>query len=403
MSDLINELTERSLVIDADRHTVEPMELWQRELPQRWKDHAPYYAPPDPKEFGAALKRRFGNDPPPEIQPMPVVMQNGEPLLQGYTIEAQIESSLVARHRASTWWSGNSPRGQLTAMDYTGIDIACLFPTWTSYLIGVDEREHELVACFARIYNEWLSAYCSVAPERLVPAGVIPRHDPAAAMAELNRVLNNNWTAIVTRPNPVAGRTLGHPDWEPLWGTCAEAGVAVILHEGSFARLETAGANRFSTSFAQHVCSHPMEHMLAFTSLLEAGVFERHPTLRVGFLEAGASWLPFWLHRLDTEYERFAGELKGRVCLKPSEYFKRQCWVSIEPDEPCLAQLLEHPGAGRLVFGSDYPHVDHRLDAFAVLSKTISPELARQIMGDNPGVLYKLPTKTTAQSRTART
>jgi predicted TIM-barrel fold metal-dependent hydrolase len=273
-------------------------------------------------------------------------------------------------------------------MDYTGIDIACLIPTWTSYLLAVDSNDPELVACFARVYNEWLLSYCEVAPHRLVPVGVISRHDPKDALTELQRIAAQGWGAIVTRPNPIAGRTLGHTDWEPLWEACTEADVAVILHEGSFARVETAGADRFTTSFAHHVCSHPIEHMMAFASLLEAGVFERHPTLKVGFLEAGASWLPYWLNRLDNEYARFAGELRGRVSMKPSEYFKRQCWISIEPDEPCLLQLLKDPGADRLVFGTDYPHVDHQLNAMDLLSRVIDESSKQQILSASPLNLF---------------
>lgn len=376
--------------IDADRHTVEPMELWQRELPARWKPFAPYYAAPDPATFAEAARKRFGPDVPPNIEPMPVVMQHGEPLLRGYTIEAQLESCLVARERAPTWWSGNTPLGQLTAMDFTGIDVACLIPTWTSYLVGNDESEPELVEYFASIYNDWLSSYCSVSPERLIPIGVISRHSPIAAIAELRRLLDRGWRAIVTRPNPVAGRTLGHPEWEDLWALCAESGTAVILHEGSFAKIETAGANRFSTSFAHHVCSHPLEHMLAFTSLLEAGVFHRHPTLKFAFLEAGASWLPYWLSRLDTEYDRFSGELRGRVHLKPSEYFRRQCWISIDIDEPCLTQLCQNPGTDRLVFGTDYPHVDHQLDSLQRLYGLMDSTSVSQILSDNPSRLFRL-------------
>jgi uncharacterized protein len=374
-------------IVDADRHTIEPIELWQRELPERFRGFAPYYGWPDRDEFKRAVTRRFAGEAIPELEPVPIVMQAGQPLTRGVSIEAQVELALSVRSRVGMWFSGNSPDGQLTAMDRTGIDIACLVPTWASYLLAVDESEPELAASVARVYNDWLSTYCHAAPERLVPVGVVSRHDPKAALAELDRISGWGWSAIVTRPNPVAGRTLGHPDWEPLWAACAERGIALILHEGTHARTATVGADRFTSRFAQHACSHPIEHMLAFASLLEGGVLERHPRLRVGFLEAGAGWVPFWLHRLDYEFGELRGELRGRVERKPSEYFVRQCWVSAEPDEP-LAELVKNPGAARLLFGTDYPHVDHSLDGMASMRAALAPEAARGILSDNPLELY---------------
>lgn len=374
--------------VDADRHTIEPIELWQRELPARWKHHAPYYGWPDRAEFDAALARRFAGETPPPVEPLPIIMQNGEPLTRGLSIEAQVELALVTRPRLATWWSGSTPYGQLAAMDHTGFDVACLVPTWGSYVLAVDDAEPAVTASFARIYNEWLSTYCAAAPARLIPIGAIPRHDPAHALAELRHVQAKNWTAIVTRPNPIAGRTLGHPDWEPLWAACAESGIALVLHEGTHARTATIGADRFTTRFAQHACSHPIEHMLAFTSLLEAGVFERHPRLKVGFLEAGASWVPFWLARLDYEFGELAGEVRGRVNLKPSEYFKRQCWVSAESDEP-LDYLMQNPGLDRLMFGTDYPHVDHALARADDLFNQLGPADKQRILSDNPLAFYR--------------
>lgn len=374
--------------VDADRHTIEPLELWQRELPDRWKHHAPYYGWPDRAEFDAAVARRFAGAEVPALEPLPIIMQDGEALTRGLPIEAQVELALVTRQRLAVWWSGATPYGQVAAMDHTGFDLACLVPTWTSYLLAVDGAEPQVTARLARIYNEWLASYCAAAPGRLEPIAAIPRHDPAHALEELRYALAKGWTAIVTRPNPIAGKTLGHPDWDPLWAACAEANVTLILHEGTHAKTATVGADRFTTRFAQHACSHPIEHMLAFTSLLEAGVLERHPRLKIGFLEAGASWVPFWLHRLDYEFGELWGEVRGRINQKPSDYFKRQCWVSVETDEP-LAQLIQNPGLDRLVFGTDYPHVDHALAQVDGLFDELGEPAKRRILSDNPLALYR--------------
>ena len=63
------------------------------------------------------------------------------------------------------------------------------------------------------------------------------------------------------------------------------------------------------------------------------GVFERFPKLRVGFLEGNASWIPFWLWRMDEHYELRRNWTEGYISMAPSEYFKRQGYVSIDADE----------------------------------------------------------------------
>ena len=80
-----------------------------------------------------------------------------------------------------------------------------------------------------------------------------------------------------------------------------------------------------------------MEMMLATVSMIGGGVLERFPNLQVGFLEGNCSWVPWLVWRLDEHFElsgRFeAPELK----LEPQEYFKRQCFAVIEPEESSSA------------------------------------------------------------------
>ncbi|MDB9511484.1 amidohydrolase family protein [Kamptonema animale CS-326] len=158
-------------------------------------------------------------------------------------------------------------------------------------------------------------------------------------------------------------------------------------------RSPTAGADRFQTRFALHACSHPMEQMMALLSLIEGGVLERHPLLKVGLLESGCGWLPYWLWRLDREYEDLLWEVADRVKMKPSEYFRRQCFIAIEPSEPYLAQLIDAIGSDNLIFGSDYPHMDHKpnvVKEMVALEEELSQEIVHKIVWDNPARFYGL-------------
>ncbi|MHB8593706.1 MAG: amidohydrolase family protein, partial [Acidimicrobiales bacterium] len=112
-------------------------------------------------------------------------------------------------------------------------------------------------------------------------------------------------------------------------------------------------------------------------------------------LEAGGGWLVPWLERLDHHYEIFGWDVPD-LRAEPSEYFRRQCWISFDPDESTLAFTASSPlcGAERIVWASDYPHPDatfpgvtHEL-AEAVSSLTL--EQQRRITGENAADLYRL-------------
>src|SRR5207253_7058601 len=77
----------------------------------------------------------------------------------------------------------------------------------------------------------------------------------------------------------------------------------------------------------------------------------------------------------------------------PSEYFKRQCWVSVEPDEGPARYTIEEFGCDQLVFSTDYPHGDSRypeaVDSF--LELPLSDEEKRKILWDNCARFYAVP------------
>ena len=222
---------------------------------------------------------------------------------------------------------------------------------------------------------------------------MINLYAPEEMVKELHRLANWGWKAVFLRPNPVRGRILSDPSYEPFWTECEALGMAVGIHESTHSRLSTTGADRFNSRFALHACSHPMEQMMALLALIEGGVLERHPQLKFGFLESGCGWLPYWLWRLDEEYENLYWEVKDNVRIKPSEYFRRQCFISLEPSEPYLTEIIAHIGVDNLIFGSDYPHMDHRPDVtqeLVDLETKLTKEIVGKLVLDNPSRFYNV-------------
>jgi predicted TIM-barrel fold metal-dependent hydrolase len=285
-----------------------------------------------------------------------------------------------------------NPESHVQSMTQMGIDVAFIYPNYGLWLFAIDSLPAEVMGAFVRAYNTWLyEEFCSYDPARLKGVAAVNQHDPEDMVKELHRMANLGWKAVFLRPNPVKGRILSDPAYEPFWTACEDLDMAVGIHEGHWSRLPTTGADRFNTRFALHACSHPMEQMMALLALIEGGVLERHPQLRIGFLESGCGWLPYWLWRLDEEYQVTPWEVKDRVRLMPSEYFRRQCFIAVEPSEPYLSQLIDYIGSDNIIFGSDYPHMDHKPDIVSQvlkLEKDLAKETVEKILADNPTRFY---------------
>ena len=96
--------------------------------------------------------------------------------------------------------------------------------------------------------------------------------------------------------------------------------------------------------------------MAAFTSMLTSGMFERYPKLKCSVLEAGGNWFSAWLDRMDHKFEVMDEAVP--MMLMPSEYFYRQCLISLDPDEGMNRQIVEDVGPEYVTWASDYPHID---------------------------------------------
>jgi len=83
----------------------------------------------------------------------------------------------------------------------------------------------------------------------------------------------------------------------------------------------------------------------AFTSFFQFGLLEKLPALKLVVLECGASWIGYWLDRMDSTWASPQGTLARQMLPeRPSDYFSRQCWISADPDERTLRGVMEVVG-----------------------------------------------------------
>jgi len=150
---------------------------------------------------------------------------------------------------------------------------------------------------------------------------------------------------------------LHDPAYDPLWSAAEDLDFSIGIHEGGNSGMPTVGIDRFEGRGAQHIISHTMEMMLACMSMIWGGVCERHPKLRVGFLESGGGWIAPWLDRMDRHFDDQGFNDSG-LKTRPSDLFRRNCWISFEPVEGSLKVLAEYIGPHKILWATDYPHRD---------------------------------------------
>jgi predicted TIM-barrel fold metal-dependent hydrolase len=327
------------LVIDADGHVMEPADLWDRYIDREFYGVRPIC---DPVYHG-------------------MIEVLGHRMSRSYEYEPYREAVTQrwSEQHASAQARSYDAASQVDAMDTEGIDVMVLYPSRGLYAASVADLDGRVASAICRAYNRWLRDFCDYAPERLVGVGLIGLQDPELATVEARYAVSElGMAGVMIRPNPYNGRNLHHRAYDGFYAALAELGAPVATHEGGGVFMPEYGYDRFEEHIINHAMCHPMEQMGAVASFTIGGVMERHPSLKVAILEAGGTWLPYWLSRLD-EHVEWIGDVEARhLTMLPSEYFRRQGWIGFETDEPGLAGLVDYVGADRLLWASDYPHPD---------------------------------------------
>ena len=371
-------------VIDSDMHVMEPNDLWVRYIDPAYTDRAP---------LG---RDEYFTD---------VHLEHDGKLISRWPREAAFEgdhvAALAALHGRTELFAEYDRRGwgpdvQIDAMDAEGIDVAILFPTKGLFAHAKEYDDDGLAIAISRAYNDWLGEFSDHDRSRMHGAALVPAQDADAAAEEVRRTKREyGFKAVFLRPNPVRGRNWHDPYYDPLWAACEKEDMAVGFHEGVPCALPVAVGERFDGRhedqwLTEHVAAHSIEQMYACLSMINGGVCERFPGLRVAFLEGNCSWVPFWLWRMDEHYAHRERWVKEKLPHRPSEYFKRQCFASVEADEDVGRYTIDWLGDSNIVFSTDYPHPDSRFpNAVETLIEQPFPEAAmRKILWDNCARLY---------------
>jgi uncharacterized protein len=371
-------------VIDSDLHVIEGGDVYDKYLNDKYRDKMPRYLGWSPTNFPHWDVQG---------QMIPPWALSKEVIGPQQSLDAPTEH-LYQLIRAR----GYDAASTLAAMDAEGIDIAVVYRTFAHMVVSIDDLQPAYATAYCAAFNDWLADYCQANPKRLKPAAIVSLHDPDLAAAEARRAVEEKGhVGVVLLPMPVNGRYVNAPECDILWKEITRLGVPLAFHGTSGGASRDYVSNRFrghaNFRTLNHASAFPLELMLAMSAMTVGGVLERFPDLRVAFLEGNCSWLPWWLHRLDDQWEKYGGGEAIKLSALPSEYFKRQCFIGTDVDEELLRVVIDEIGDDNIVMSVDYPHADgpfpHGIETFLALPG-VGVESKRKIMWDNCVRLYGL-------------
>ena len=280
------------------------------------------------------------------------------------------------------------PRARVREMDARGVAAEVVFPTLLLAYLSVDS---ELEVAICRAYNRFLAKAWREAGDRLRWVVVPPLSDIDESLREIGSARDNGAVGVFFR-GVEGDRSLADPYFYPIYDLASRLGMAICVHTGAGSPGITNVFDRTISHNLPHVRSLPL---FAFRDIVAHKIPERFPDLRVGFIEASASWVPYVLHHLSrSTRSRTAGASPdNNLSWGPSLFRDYRLYVAAETDED-LPYLLRHIGEDNIVMGSDYGHQDQsKEDGMVALMRRredLPTGVVEKILCDNPQRLYGL-------------
>ena len=253
--------------------------------------------------------------------------------------------------------TGDKTEDWLEALEWGNLELTVLYPTRGLNEGYIKDQDYAVALC--RAYNTWLAnEICKSSGGRIVGVALLPVQDPDEAAKELRRAKTElGLPAAMLCADGI--HLLGHKGYDAVYRVAAELEVAIGVH-ASGSHMGGPGAEMFPKFIQAHTVSYPFGILRQFTSMMFEGVFEKFPLVRFGFLEAGGTWVPWWLDRMDEEFEHRGRAEAPLLPRKPSEYVHQggNIFFGSEAEERMLGQTLSLIGDDTIMYATDWPHWD---------------------------------------------
>jgi predicted TIM-barrel fold metal-dependent hydrolase len=393
-------------VIDCDGHILEPPDLWEKYLDPKYRDRAMRirvgddgfeYLEIDGKRAKMTAPGLLGS-----LGGMGKRVEEAKRLREtamrgGATRPEDVRA--VQPKPKDTYLKGAAfgtmvMKERLQLLDREGMQKALLYPT-IGLLWEAELFDAELSSAYCEAYNRWIADFCRDSGGRLVPIAHLSFGDPAQAARELRRAVEDGCKGAFVCPFTISRIPHGDPAHDAVFAAAQDLDVPLAIHPtfepAAFGIHHRYDNFQWAAWYFDLFAGQGVQH--AFGTLFQFGVFDRFPKLRVVVLESQAGWIGYFLDRGDAIFNGTTLGATVRLKEKPSYYFKRQCWISADPDERTIASLMPLVGEDKFFWASDYPHPDHPGNYLEELQGMIAPMTdsgKRAVLGENVAKVYRV-------------
>ncbi|HEY3942121.1 MAG TPA: amidohydrolase family protein [Acidimicrobiales bacterium] len=335
------------VLVSIDDHVIEPADMFDRHMPERYRDRAPKFV------HDAATGKGYW-----EFQGQQTGMSGLGAVASWPHEEWGFDPIGFPEMRPATYDADLRVRD----MDANGQLAGMCFPTFAGFngmSLARSTVDRDLTNVVVAAYNDWhIDELAGDHPGRFIPLGILPVYDPEAMATEIRRIAAKGCTAVSLPETPYGvGLPAFDEDgyWDPVFAALCDHDMAMCLHiGGAFGLL-----NRAKTASADHlIVLAPQLSAVTAADLMVGGVFNRFPDLKVALSEGGIGWISFFLDRMDRHIDnhRWTGlqVAKGKT---PSELFRSNflgCFIT----DPSALQVRQRIGIEAIAWECDYPHSD---------------------------------------------
>ncbi len=293
------------------------------------------------------------------------------------------EATAIARHISAGDGSGEM-EARLDLMDSANVQMQVL--SVSPQLPYFEDETHAIEA--ARVINDLYADLVQRYSTRFAAFAAIPLPHIDAALAEVERTLDQLHMVGVTVATSVLGRSLADPEFEPLYAELDRRGAVLYIHP--------AGVSAYSPLIADYGLTWPIgapiEDTISATQLIFKSIPVRYPRIRIINSHLGGA-LPMLLQRLDNQYRWAAPE----ITEPPSAQARRMWYDTVGHFHvPALRCACESFGADRFVLGTDFPYLSgegYRRSVSYIQDVGLSTTDAHRILDTNAASLLQLGRK----------
>jgi predicted TIM-barrel fold metal-dependent hydrolase len=281
--------------------------------------------------------------------------------------------------------SGYDSSYRIADQSRDGVSCEVIYPSVGMVLCNHPDFDYKKATMDA--YNRWISEYCSVDPQRLLALGQTPMRSPEEGIEDIEKMKAMGMRGVMMPGNPQV-EDYDSPIYDEFWEACIGLGLVPSFH---ILTSSTDALNRSRGPKMNNFLSIIRGNQDIMGMFVLAGVFEKHPNLKIVCVEADAGWAPHFTYRMDHAWKRHRKWLTAKIDKLPSEYFKEHIYLTFQDDWVAFANV-DHMNWHRLCWANDFPHSDSTWpwsqELLTEHTAQLTPEQQRAILCDNTAELY---------------